>query len=181
MFRWLNGPGQAFKNPLPDSTNYLNAYNAAGKLIRSMTTPKRRDKTNKKLDEEGMEDDNDEVMRDKSERKPRSTKLVDELKAAKSKDAPGLPKESNVDLMPFPMNSQFRSHRILSDELRDEVYKRIAVDQKSVRDVSAALGVEMKRVAAVVRLKTIEKQWEQEVCAISAQRTPSFARCTMKI
>src|SRR5215471_10098677 len=34
MFWWLNGPGAAFKHPLPGSTNYLSAYDRKGKLLR---------------------------------------------------------------------------------------------------------------------------------------------------
>ena len=40
MFNWLNGPGAAFRNPLPGSTNYLNAYDPSGRLIR-LTEKKR--------------------------------------------------------------------------------------------------------------------------------------------
>jgi hypothetical protein len=32
-----------------------------------------------------------------------------------------------------------------------------------LQGVSAAYGVDMRRVAAVVRLKTVEKQWIEEV------------------
>ena len=178
MFRWLNGPGQSFKDPLPGSTNYLNAYNAAGGLIRTMGKHKSQDDPKEKLRGKDNEEDQDEVAQDGSKKerhkKPWSEKVLNELGAAKTKVAPGLPKEENVDLMPFPMNSQFRSHPVLSEELRDEIYKRIAEEKKSVRDVSAALGVEMRRVGAVVRLKAIEKQWEQEVCPISTSRFSSF-------
>src|SRR5215475_12026966 len=31
---WKEGPGGVFRRPLPGSTNYLNAYNKQGKLIR---------------------------------------------------------------------------------------------------------------------------------------------------
>jgi hypothetical protein len=34
MFAWLNGPGKVFRDPLPGSTNYLNAYTPDGKLVR---------------------------------------------------------------------------------------------------------------------------------------------------
>ena len=34
MFQWLNGPGAAFRDPLPGSTNYLGAYDDKGQLTR---------------------------------------------------------------------------------------------------------------------------------------------------
>ena len=34
MFAWLNGVGKVFRDPLPGSTNYLNAYYPDGTLVR---------------------------------------------------------------------------------------------------------------------------------------------------
>ena len=76
----------------------------------------------------------------------------------------GVPKETMEDLMPFPMNKHFRSQAVLSEDLKDAIWTRVMEDGKSVRDVSAALGVDMRRVAAVVRLKAVEKEWEKQVC-----------------
>ena len=172
MFRWLNGPGLVFKDPLPGSTNYLNAYDAAGNLIRTKDmdmnkTVGDKDRSRNFESKESKEKDEDEVAQDEAstarKRTPLSDKLVKEREAARRSDEPGLPAEKDVDLMPFPLNPMYRSQRVLSEELRDEIYKRIT-DGNSVRDVSAALGVEMRRVAAVVRLKAVEKQWEKEVC-----------------
>ncbi len=179
MFRWLTGPGSVFKDPLPGSTNYLNAYDTAGNLLRAKNMPTAAtgaDKTRPQIEQgekeerfdENREKNEDEVAQDEAsagrKRTPLSEKLVKEREAAKATERVGVPKEKSVDLMPFPMNSRFRSHPILSEELRDEIYNRITEEKKSVRDVSAALGVEMRRVAAVVRLKAIEKQWEKGVC-----------------
>ena len=125
----------------------------------------------------------DEVAEDSEDatggRKPLSEKLLEERRAARSKDV-GLPKEKAEDLMPFPLNPYFRSHPVLSEELKDEIYKRVMDEKRSVRDVSAALGVEMRRVGAVVRLKAIEKQWEQEVCS-SLSFFSCCLRCTYDI
>ena len=108
----------------------------------------------------------DEVLEDsedaKGNRKPLSEKLLEEQKAARAKDV-GIPREHPGDLVPFPMNPFYRSHPVLSEELRDEIYKRVVDENKSIRDVSAALGVEMRRVGAVVRLKDLEDRWQQEV------------------
>jgi len=82
--------------------------------------------------------------------------------------------------IPFPLNHAFRSHPVLSEELKEEIYSRIMEGGNSVRAVSAGLGVSLERVAAVVRLKAVEKQWINEVggrslfCLISG--SPSSSR-----
>ncbi|ERF72218.1 hypothetical protein EPUS_02105 [Endocarpon pusillum Z07020] len=63
---------------------------------------------------------------------------------------------------PFPLNEHFFSQPILSEELREEIWRRVKVDKKSIRNVSVELGVEMRRVGAVVRLQELEKQWRAE-------------------
>lgn len=75
----------------------------------------------------------------------------------------GIPKEKQEDLMPFPMNRQFKSLPVLSNELRDEVWYRHSELKKSVRVISAELGIEMRRVGAVIRLKAVELEWIKEV------------------
>lgn len=74
--------------------------------------------------------------------------------------------DSNAGLSsrPFPMNDEFQSQSILSEELRLEVWKRVQVDKQSVRQVSAELGITMERVGAVVRLVELEKKMRAEVC-----------------
>ncbi|KZF22974.1 hypothetical protein L228DRAFT_247404 [Xylona heveae TC161] len=73
-----------------------------------------------------------------------------------------VPEEELIDLKPFPMNRNFISHNVLSEELREEIYSRVVTLGRSVRVVSAELGIDMNRVGAVVRLKTIEKEWQKE-------------------
>ena len=55
---------------------------------------------------------------------------------------------------------------MLSEELRDEIYKRVVERGEDVRSVSASLQVEMGRVGAVVRLKTLEEDWVKEVSSV---------------
>ena len=180
MFRWLNGPGSAFRHPLPGSTNYLNAYDRNGRLVRAKDRSPRqlnREKEEKKDEEEKEDKEADDVNED-GEILPTRTNKVQGSRTADTKDAPPLPKESGEDLMPFPMNRQFRSQRVLSEELKDAIYERIMERGSIVQNVSAALSVEMNRVAAVVRLKAVEKQWEKEVRChsdedIVAERIPS--------
>lgn len=110
MFAWLEGPGESFRHPLPNSTNYLSAYDKRGKLLRQ------------------------------GENTP----------------------ETQQDLRPFPLNPHFVSESILSEPLREEVWRRVIIEKKSVRTVSVELGVEMRRVGAVVRLVELEKRMREE-------------------
>jgi hypothetical protein len=64
---------------------------------------------------------------------------------------------------PFPLNPSFVSEPILSEELRNEIYERVVRKKKSVRAVSVELGIDMRRVGAVVRLVELEKRMRQQV------------------
>lgn len=74
-----------------------------------------------------------------------------------------IPREHADDFIPFPNNKHFRSQNVLSEDLRDEIWRRVKEDGKSVREVSVELQVEMRRVGAVVRLKAVEESWRREV------------------
>ncbi|KAI4716893.1 hypothetical protein E4T48_06931 [Aureobasidium sp. EXF-10727] len=149
MFSWLNGPGRVFREPLPGSTNYLGAYDRSGNLMRLRA---------------GAEQENDQ------ENKVDVSKLNDEEKAQYEKekeekaaeDRNKLPRERAADLRPYPLNNDFRSQSVLSEELREEIYKKIVDEKFDLSTVSALFGVDMRRVAAVVRLKTIERNWASE-------------------
>ena len=39
------------------------------------------------------------------------------------------------------------------------------VEKRSVREVSVKMGVDMRRIGAVVRLVELEKRWKAEVCS----------------
>ncbi|KAI4275586.1 MAG: hypothetical protein LQ337_003098 [Flavoplaca oasis] len=153
MFRWLNGPGAAFRDPLPGSTNYLNAYDPQGNLIRARAARA----TNRSTGEEDPRTVGEEGDPDGPDTALGRNHLEQNIAGGKP-----IPKEMADDLMPFPLNRQFRSQPVLSEELRDEIYRRIHQEKKTVRTVSAELGVEMQRVGAVFRLKTIENQWIEE-------------------
>lgn len=70
---------------------------------------------------------------------------------------------TGVELRPFPLNAHFTSESVLSEPLREEVWRRVMVEKKSVRTVSVELGIEMRRVGAVVRLVELEKQMRRDV------------------
>ncbi|KLU90561.1 hypothetical protein MAPG_10413 [Magnaporthiopsis poae ATCC 64411] len=60
---------------------------------------------------------------------------------------------------PFPLNPQFQSHSVLSEELREDIWRRVMVEGEPMLSVSAELGVDVRRVSAVVRLKEVERTW----------------------
>jgi len=156
MFNWLRGPGEAFRHPLPGSTNYLSAYSPNGELFRAMDQVKQQD-LEKKDKEEGAEESEglDQVDESNLPSEQRSDPNVAGEKP--------LPKERAGDLRPFPLNENFQSQRVLSEELRQEIWSRVKLKGDSVRAVSAALGVEMRRVAAVVRLVELEHEMARQV------------------
>lgn len=67
---------------------------------------------------------------------------------------------------PFPNNPQFMSESILSEELRNEVYNRVHNEKKSLRAVSVELGIDMTRIAAVVRLVELENRQRKQVSTL---------------
>lgn len=64
---------------------------------------------------------------------------------------------------PFPNNPSFHSEPVLSEEARELIWKSVMEKGMPLKAVSAQFQVDMRRVAAVVRMKEIEKKWEKEV------------------
>ncbi|KAK8070827.1 Ribosomal protein S35- mitochondrial [Apiospora hydei] len=60
---------------------------------------------------------------------------------------------------PFPLNPQFRSERVLDEQARELIWEKVMRRGETLKAVSAELGVDLTRVAAVVRLKEVEKDW----------------------
>ncbi|KAI5272427.1 hypothetical protein E4T47_04267 [Aureobasidium subglaciale] len=149
MFSWLNGPGRVFREPLQGSTNYLGAYDRSGNLLRLRYGAEQENEDQEKVDESKLSDEEKAKYREEKENK-------------EAEERNKIPKERAADLRPYPLNSDFRSQSILSEELRDEIYKKIVDEKVDLSTVSALYGVDMRRVAAVVRLKTIEKNWIAE-------------------
>lgn len=75
--------------------------------------------------------------------------------------------ESHILVTPYPLNRSFRSQPVLSDKMREEIFQRVQIQGQSVRQVSAELAVSLERVAAVVRLKAVEKEWVDNVSGFS--------------
>jgi len=150
MWEWINGPGQKLRDPLSRSTNYLSAYDRNGNLIRV-----RRSRDPAALAKKS---------KDGRVEKPQSDLDDDEISEKPSTNEDGeerLPKERLADLRPYPQNQHFRSQPVLSEDLREEVFKQVVTNGVDISTVSAAFSIDMRRVAAVVRLKTIEKRWQE--------------------
>lgn len=166
MFSWLNGAGAVFRKPLPNSSNYLSAYDRQGNLIRANQEGREKIREEDELDSEEshlLERDREagvpaaEIQRRAGVRQQaRAEKLEREERG-------GLPKERASDLRPYPLNKDFRSQPVLSEDLRQRIYTLIAEQGIDLKSVSAAFGVDIRRVAAVVRLVAVEKQWVKEV------------------
>ena len=64
---------------------------------------------------------------------------------------------------PFPLNPFFRSQPVLDEAAREMIWRRVVQNKDPLKAVSAELGVDVRRVGAVVRLKELEKQLEAKV------------------
>lgn len=69
--------------------------------------------------------------------------------------------------IPFPQNPHFKSQPILSEGSREIIYKDVMEKGLPIKAVSAKYNVDVRRVAAVIRLKEIEKRWIKEVSSPS--------------
>lgn len=101
---------------------------------------------------------------------PGSTNYITDLKDRLSSGSDNKPRSesdegdnSSSAKRPFPLNPTFVSSPILSEDLRNEIYKRVVKQKKSVRAVSVELQVDMRRIGAAVRLVELEKRMEKEV------------------
>lgn len=73
---------------------------------------------------------------------------------------------------PFPINPQYRSEPVLDDRAREMIWEKVMQNGETIKAVSAELGVDIRRVAAVVRLKEVEKDWKAKVSCLSSQIPP---------
>ena len=181
FYEWLNGPGRQLKEPIPDSTNYLGAYDKYGNLVRAGPGWSK-DRGAKAAAATKTEKANveSEAPKPAEDAAPSAHENLEELEAAiRSGDAENkeaskeseelddgkLPPETAEDLRPFPLNQYFRSQPVLSEDLREAIYRRVKKDGATVALASVEFGVSNERVGAVVRLKQMEKEWVAQVCS----------------
>jgi len=74
-----------------------------------------------------------------------------------------LPDPHSNTYHPFPTNKEFKSQPVLSEEAREIIWNSVMIEGLPLKAVSARFSVDMRRVAAVVRMKEIEKRWEKSV------------------
>ncbi|KAF2631686.1 hypothetical protein BU25DRAFT_407328 [Macroventuria anomochaeta] len=170
FYEWLNGPGKQLKEPLPDSTNYLGAYDRYGNLVRAGPGYQRGAAKPQAEGESKLTETTNKAAAPTEEAKtPEGQESLDELESAARKeevekkdaeqDDSKLPPETAEDLRPFPLNQYFRSQSVLSEDLREAIYQRVKRDGATVSLASVEFGVSNERVGAVVRLKQMEKEW----------------------
>lgn len=164
FFEWLNGPvGQALRNPLPGSTNYISQYDEFGVLKRvKLHGDGRAAATSNSTKGEGENEGKSEggaVAGAEPTKDEMALKQAAEEAAAKGEAPP----PTKADLRPFPLNPAFHSTPVLSEELREHVYRLWAERGESVEVISARYGIAMERVAAVLRMKQMEKDWDAAV------------------
>lgn len=171
FYEWLNGPGRALKQPLPGTTNYLGAYDRFGNLIRrGAQREDRKDKEaaedKKKSGEDGEEGDKEKPAegQESPDDLEEARRVESRLNQAEKPSKNNLPPETLDDLRPFPLNRFFRSQSVLSEELREAIWRFVVRDGKTVPLASITFGVSNERVGAVVRLKQMEKEWIAQVC-----------------
>lgn len=172
MWEWLNGPGKVFREPLKGSTNYLSAYDRQGNLMRGR--PQRNGSRSEQeapgevtsvADESAIVQEEIERGVSEADREANAAnREAARLHKAESDARGGLPRERLSDMRPYPLNQDFRSESVLSEGLREELHRQVVERGVDISTVSAAFGVDTRRVAAVVRLKTVEKQWIEQVC-----------------
>jgi hypothetical protein len=187
MWEWLNGPGKVFREPLKGSTNYLSAYDRQGNLIRGRP---QRDGSRPEEDLQDVTSAADEpsivqqeinqgIDEDVREQNAERRAYARQRKA-ESDARGGLPRERQSDMRPYPLNQDFRSESVLSENLREEIHRQVVERGVDISTVSAAFEVDTRRVAAVVRLKTIEKQWIEQV-SYPSHNTAQPPSCSMMI
>ena len=102
---------------------------------------------------------NESFYRDRAERAQAEKRLADDQGAQSQRQS----RQRKEFLRPFPLNPQFHSQPVLSEELREVIYLKVVRDKMSVRTVSTLMKVSMERVGAVVRMKQMERDWLKEV------------------
>ena len=177
MWAWLNGPGKVFRDPLPGSTNYLGAYDKRGNLLRASKSEGGHSRDG--LPDADLNESEEEIQRrELSDGVPEDEIAIRAEQRAErragNQDAEargGIPKETTRDLRPYPLNQYFRSQSVLSEDLRQKIYELIIEQGLDLKAVSAAFGVDVRRVAAVVRLKSLEKEWIHDVSTVYTLKT----------
>lgn len=164
MWKWLKGPGKVFRTTPAGSTNYLSAYDREGNLLRAKRGAEK--VRNADIEDEDVAAERDLSTTELTEEEREQKKEERALRRAEYEEIEargGVPKERQSDLRPYPLNQNFRSQPVLCEELREQVYYLAVHQGFDLSSLAATFQMDVRRVAAVVRLKTIEKKWVAEV------------------
>jgi hypothetical protein len=146
FWAWINTFGKNFVQPQDGfDSNYLTAYKPNGE---------RRDANSKGGRARGSPRAAAKDGEDTADARALEDAAIEDTSRTGAQESPRFP---------FPMNRNFSSETILSEALRLEVWKRVQVEKQSVRQVSADLNIDMRRIGAVVRLVEVEKRMRAEV------------------
>ncbi|KJZ74328.1 hypothetical protein HIM_06334 [Hirsutella minnesotensis 3608] len=63
---------------------------------------------------------------------------------------------------PFPLNPLFRSQPVLDDQTKEIIWEKVIKNGEALKAVSAEMSIDVRRIAAVVRLKEMQRQWERD-------------------
>lgn len=153
MFKWLNRVGKNLQEPINDSTNYLSAYSVNGNIRR---VEERTVEHLRKVEEIKT------LIKDNPDLKEEKQNELNRLEEQYSIESKKIPAPTRRDMMPFPANKDFVSEPVLGPWLQNEIWADVTVRGMTVREVSSLRGVEMNRVAAVIRLLEVEKAWKEQ-------------------
>lgn len=68
-----------------------------------------------------------------------------------------------VQDQPFPNNPLYRSEKVVSEGTKRLIYERATEGGQALKAIAAEMGLDVRRVAAIVRLKEAQKQWTEDV------------------
>jgi hypothetical protein len=175
MYQWLLGKGDKFKNPSPNGPNYLDAPfapkkgNAKGKDgdLRGKTPMEEVTEAIGQLDEvpASPEVDTDSATQAGSGKMSDEEEYYDTMNRLKKARGSKSSRRDDleVNLQPFPQNPHFISEPVLSEDLKEAIYKDVKMENRTVRETSEHYKVSMERVGAVVRMKQMERDWLEQV------------------
>jgi Eukaryotic mitochondrial regulator protein len=147
MLQWIETEAQSLKRPNPiGGPNYLQRIKRKG---RNLGEDNKRSTASVDAENEGGSPLEDTAV----------TNADSYLRKLNSSSGLRLKRK----LRPFDLNPYFVSMPVLSEMLREQIYKYVVDDGHSVKEASEHFLVSNERVGAVVRMKQIERNWVQAV------------------
>ncbi len=77
---------------------------------------------------------------------------------------------------PFPQNPLFRSEPVLDEESREAIWQRAMEKGHALKEIAYDVGADVRRIAAIVRLKQVEKNMVEDVsCSFALRFCSTFS------